>query len=193
MAISPIEKSDEEIVKLVQDGDSEQFGVLVERYQAKLLRYGHKFLRAREDIQDIVQDAFISAYRNIKSFDLSQRFSPWIYRIAHNAFANALRKSSRNPLFFIDFDTLLSHPVYEDPEPREKEREEIKKYIDKTLEGLKPNYREVLILHYLEELPYKEIAEILQVPVGTIGVRIKRAKDALKKAYLTQNPSHESL
>lgn len=183
-----IDKNDEELVVLVQMGDQDSFGTLVERYENKLLRYGRKFLSTHEDIEDIVQDVFINSYRNIQSFDPSLRFSPWIYRIAHNAFANALRKRSRNPLFFVDFDTFLAHPIYEDPEPVEKEREQLKKQLDVVLDRISPKYREVLVLHYLEDLSYKEMADILEVPTGTIGIRLKRAREALKKIYTIIHP-----
>lgn len=175
----------------VQRGDQEAFGILVTRYEEKLLRYGRKFLSSSEDIEDIVQDVFLSCYQNIQSFDASQKFSPWIYRIAHNAFVNGLRRHKRSPLVFVDFDALLAHPAYEDPVPREREQAEVKRMIDQSLKALGPKYREVLVLYYLEELSYKEIADIVQVPTGTVGVRIKRAKEALKQAYSKLNPDHE--
>jgi RNA polymerase sigma-70 factor (ECF subfamily) len=183
--------TDEQLVALVQKGDINQFGVLVERFEAKLLRYGRKFLARQEDIQDIVQDVFISAYQNIQNFDTAQRFSPWIYRIAHNAFVNRLKKNSYNPLVLIDFDTMISHPAYEDPAPLEREQKEMRVMIDKALEELQPKYREVIILHYLEDMSYKEISDILQIPSGTVGIRLKRAKEALKKVYETTNTQYE--
>jgi RNA polymerase sigma-70 factor (ECF subfamily) len=183
------EKTDEDIARLVQNGDTEAFGVLVERYEEKLLRYGRRFLAAREDIEDIVQDAFISAYRNMKSFDTGKRFSPWIYRIAHNAFANELRRRSHSPITLMDFDTLVSHSAHEDPPPSKLEQEAMKKMVELGLEKLEPKYREVILLYYIEEMSYAEIADILQVPTGTVGVRIKRAKEALKKTYDKMNLS----
>ena len=107
--------TDEEVALRVQRGDKEAFGMLVERYEKKLLRYGRKFLSEQEDVVDIVQDIFVSVYQNIRSFDTTQKFSSWAYRVAHNAFVNGLRKNSRNPLTLFDFDTLISHTVYEDP------------------------------------------------------------------------------
>ena len=178
-----LQPSDEALAKLVQDGDQNYFGILVERYEAKLLRYGRKFLSRTEDIEDIVQEVFINCYQNLQSFDTTQKFSPWIYRIAHNAFVNGLRKQKRSPLVFVDFDTLIAHPAYEDPLPREREAAEIKQMIEKSLESLKPKYREVLVLYFLEELSYKEIADIIKVPTGTVGIRLKRAKEALKQSY----------
>lgn len=176
-------QSDEVLAALVQRGEAERFGELVRRYEHKLLRYGRRFLSSPEEIEDIVQDAFLSAYQNMQSFDASQRFSPWMYRIAHNAFVNALRKQTRNPLVYVDFDALVSHPAYEDPAPREREARELKEMLDRALAQLQPKYREVLVLYYLEELSYKDIADVLQVPVGTVGIRLKRAKEALKKIY----------
>jgi RNA polymerase sigma-70 factor (ECF subfamily) len=190
MQVDPHNATDESLVRAVQEGDKDSFGTLVERYEQKLLRYGRKFLSNHQDIEDIVQDVFMSAYQNIKSFDTSQRFSPWIYRIAHNAYVNGLKKNSRNPFVLVDFDTLISHPVYEDPAPREREEREIKLMIEKALDQLQPKYREVLILYYLEEIPYKEIADILEVPTSTVGIRIKRGKEALRVIYEKMNSRH---
>ncbi len=183
MDIMSEEVTDEALAIRVQGGDKAAFAAIMERFEGKLLRYGNKFLAEREDVVDIVQEVFISVYQNIKSFDRSQKLSPWIYRIAHNAFVNALKKKSRNPFVMLDFDALLSHTVSEDPLQGEREQEEIHKMIDAGLDQLSAKYKEILILYYLEELPYKEIADIIEVPIGTVGIRIKRAKEALRKVY----------
>lgn len=175
--------TDEELAKQVVDGDRDKFGILMERYQSKLFRYGKKFLVDSDNIEDVVQDVFIKAYKNIKSFDTTQRFSPWIYRIAHNTYINAIKKNSLNPLYLFDFDTLLSYTVVEDPVIKEREQKEIKEFIDKGLDSIEDKYREILVLYYIEEFSYKEIADILQVPVSTVGVRIMRAKKVLKEKY----------
>ena len=172
--------TDEEIALRVQEGDTQIFGTLVDRYEQKLKRYGKRFLSQHEDIEDAVQDVFMSAYRNIQGFDLSLRFSPWIYRIAHNSFVNTLRKNDRNPLA-LDFDTLVSFGSHTDSVETESEQREMRALIEHGLGSLPPKYREILILHYTEDLPYKDIADILQIPMGTVSVRIKRAKEALRK------------
>src|SRR6185369_9536005 len=104
----------------------------------------------QDNIEDVVQEVFIKAYQNIKSFDVSQRFSPWVYRIAHNTYINALKKHSRNPLYFFDFDTFIAHPVYDDPQVKEKEQQELSVIIEQSLDKLSPTYREIIILYYLE-------------------------------------------
>src|SRR5258708_7150928 len=128
--------TDEGCAIQVQKGDRDAFGILVDRYEAKLLRYGRKFLPTTQDIEDIVQDVFVSAYRNIQSFDASQRFSPWIYRIAHNAFIDALKKNTRSPFILMDFDTLLSHAVSDESVDKEREQKEMKIIIDKGFDQL---------------------------------------------------------
>jgi RNA polymerase sigma-70 factor (ECF subfamily) len=182
--------SDEEVVRLVQLGEAEMFSVLVDRYEEKLLRYGRRFISEEADIEDIVQDVFMNAYENIQSFSTKRRFSPWIYRIAHNAYVNKLKKSVRDRLRSIDLDTLVSHPAYEDPAESERERQEIGKLLEAALEKLPLKYREVLVLYYLEEVPYKEISDILGIPVSTVGVRLGRGREALKNIYTELYPHH---
>lgn len=179
--------SDEELVALVQGGDAEQFGELMSRYEPKLMRYGSRFLGQGDDVRDAVQDAFIRAYQNIQSFDTSQRFSPWIYRIAHNAFVNELRRRNRSPLQLPDLDLLLGHTADVESPQSESERASLARMVEIGLEGISAKYREVLVLYFMEGLSYKEIADILRVPVGTVGVRLIRAKKALKALYKDRN------
>jgi len=177
--------TDEELATRIQKGDSEPLGILMERYEPKLLRYGRKFLSGGEDIEDIVQEVFLSVYQNIRSYDSSRGFSPWIYRIAHNAFVNELRKRSRQPVRFFgfEFDTFVPHPVQEATQVDEQEQMEFKKLLEQGLAKISPAYSEILILRYLEELCYQEIADVLHIPLGTVSVRIARGKKALEGAY----------
>jgi len=181
-------ETDEAIAARVQAGDAEAFGELVERYQEKLLRYARKFLFDVEEAHDSVQDIFIKAYQNIQSFDATRRFSPWIYRVAHNEFVNALkkRKASRT-VFTIDFDTLFPHLTAPDTADSGTLERDLRKTLEAELEKLDPKYREPLILYYLESMDYKQISEILQIPVSTVGVRLARARGILKKLSDAQN------
>jgi RNA polymerase sigma-70 factor (ECF subfamily) len=172
--------TDEELAKKVQEGDRDSFSLLVERYQEKMRRYGRKFLRQHEDIDDVVQDIFLKTYANIKSFDSGKKFSSWLYRIAHNTFLNHLR-SSKKELFRIDFDTVLPF-LYSNDDPEEGlELKKVSEQLDSYLELLDQKYREIIVLRFYEGLSYEEIADVLKVPVSTVGVRISRALQHLKK------------
>lgn len=180
-------ETDEGIAARIQAGESDAFSELIERYQAKLMRYARKFLLDPEDAVDIVQDIFIKTYQNIQSFDPSRRFSPWIYRIAHNEFVNALKKrASQRTIFTIDFDTLFPHLIAPDTSDRDALDRDTKTALDQYLSQVSPKYREPLILYYLEGMDYKEISEILQIPVSTVGVRLARGRSAIQKVAAKQ-------
>lgn len=172
--------SDEEIVQMVQSGQIEIFSALVERYEAKIKRYGRKFLSGYEDIEDLVQEVFLKAYKNIQGFDASKKFSSWIYRIAHNEFINAIKKKGKEPFSFFDFDILFPHPISKDNTEKNLNRKELRKVLDDCLGKLKPKYREPIVLYYFEELSYKEIADVLRIPISTVGVRLQRGKKIMK-------------
>lgn len=186
--------SDEDIAMRIQKGDAELFGVIMQRYTEKLTRYGKRFLSNSDNIEDIVQDVFIKTYQYIQSFDISLKFSSWIYRIAHNAFVNGLKKQQRSPMLMPDFDldVFMSHHIYVDPKIEEKEYAEFSIMIEKGLDTLKPKYKEVIILHYLEHMSYKDISDILKIPTGTVGIRVMRGKEQLKKIYTDMNMDIET-
>ncbi len=171
--------SDEELARKVQEGDVAAFGTIMERYAARLTRYGRRYLARDEDIEDVMQDVFLKTYQNIQSYNTAYRFSPWIYRIAHNAFVNVLRKHTHRTFEFFDFDTFVSPLSFS--EPQEVESAKLERVIEEHLSELAPKYREVIVLHYFEELSYDEIAEVLHIPIGTVGVRLRRARLQLKE------------
>ena len=180
MTQSPPEKTDEEIARLVQGGNTEAFGELVTRYESKMIRYGRKFLFGYEDTEDAAQEVFIKAYRNIQGFDATKKFSSWLYRIAHNEFINTIKKKGKEPLPFFDADTLFPHPVSAERSDRATHLREAREMVESCLGKLSPKYREILVLYYLEELSYKEIADVLRIPIATVGVRLKRGRETLQ-------------
>lgn len=174
------QKKDEEIIRLVQSGEIELFSILIDRYESAIKRYAWKFLSDKEDIDDIIQKIFIKVYINIRSFDAKRKFSSWLYRIAHNELVNALKKRNKNILPLFDLDVFLPHSLHDNTLSQQIDRQDIQKILDKCLNQLEPKYREPIILYYLEDLSYKEIADVMQIPVSTVGIRIKRAKGIMK-------------
>ncbi|MBI5955139.1 MAG: RNA polymerase sigma factor [Chloroflexi bacterium] len=175
------ELTDEAIAIRVQHGDDQSFGILMRRYEHKLTRFGSRFLSSHEDIQDMLQEIFVKAFVNLQSFDANQKFSAWIYRIAHNQFVDQLKKKSREKISFFDLDAFFPHLVGTETADPETNREDLKGTLDQCLDKLDAKYREPLILYYFEELDYQEIAEILQIPISKVGVRLQRGKSLMKK------------
>ena len=187
------ELNDEQIAKAVQAGNAEQFGELIARYEAKLKRYARKFLNYQDEIEDLVQDVFIKAYTNIQSFDLDQRFSPWIYRIAHNTFVNELRRKKRVGFPVFDVDIILPQLPAKETTDEVALSTELRAELDSLLTDLPDKYREALVLYYFEDLNYQEISDVLQIPVTTVGVRMNRGRKKLKSNYDAKHPSNDSL
>jgi RNA polymerase sigma-70 factor (ECF subfamily) len=184
-----LDQKDEAIASQVQSGRVELFGILITRYQKKMERYAGKLLNNHEDRQDVVQEVFTKAYVNIQSFDTSRKFSSWLYRIAHNEIVNIFKRNKRKsflPLFNLD----IFFPQYASKNHEEinknLERQEMKKMIEVYFSQLDEKYKEPIALYYLEELSYQEIADIMQIPTATVGVRIKRAKEILKSMFEKQ-------
>lgn len=177
------EENDEYVAELVQTGDKDAFAVLISRYEPKMTRYANKFLYNYQDREDAVQDVFIKAYQNIQSFRTSERFSPWIYRIAHNTFINVVRKQSRERVTFFDTDTLFASNTPDENEMQLREQALDREMLEQCLDELDLKYREVLVLFYFEEKDYAEIAEILRIPKATVGVRLARGRDRIKHIY----------
>ncbi len=173
-------KTDEELVRLVLKNKTEGFDILAGRYEKKLLRYGRKFLYNYENIEDVIQNVFIKAYVNIRSFDLSKKFSPWIYRIAHNEFINIIKQQKKEPILFFEADVIFSF-AGKDDFLKDIERREERKEIENHLSKLKVKYREPIVLYYFEEKDYQEISDILKIPVSTVGIRLKRGRSEIKK------------
>ena len=172
--------TDEEIALLVQSGETELFGVLIERYEAKMKRYAKRFLFDYEEAEDLAQEVFLKVYINIKSFQTSKKFSSWLYRIAHNEFINAIKKKGKEPIPFFDSDLLFPHPISKEDTAKKINDLEFRAMLDRCLNKLKPKYREPIVLYYFEELSYKEIADILRIPIATVGIRLQRGKKTMK-------------
>lgn len=167
--------SDEKVVEITRTRNKEAYAEIIKRYQGKLVRYAKYLVGDDEKASDVVQDAFIKTYVNLNSFDTKRKFSSWIYRIVHNEAMNIINKYKKEkPLFEnIDFDSGIN--VEE-----EYAQNEIEKMVKNCLEEMSLLYREPLSLYYLEEKSYKEISNILRVPVGTVGTRINRAKSIMR-------------
>lgn len=174
-------QSDEQIVLRITGGDKELFGVLIDRYEAKLTRYIKRFLQNEEDITDIVQNVFIKVFVNLQSFDVDRSFNSWIYRIAHNETVTYLKKRGNEKVSFLDFDTMFPHPFAKETADKPTLDKELENVMSSSLSLIPIKYREVLVLYYYEELSYQEIADVLHIPIATVGVRLRRGREQLEK------------
>ena len=174
--INSREATDEKLVQLALE-DVDWFGLLVERYEARLKRYIFRISSfPTETVEEILQDVFLKTWKNLKGFSGSVKFSSWIYRIAHNETISTFRKvKSRGLDLQVELDETLFLPDKTDF-VKEFDQELTANKIKKVLEQLSEKYREVLVLKFLEDQSYEEIADILHCPMGTVATLVSRAK-----------------
>lgn len=171
--------SDEELVVMTLK-DKNHFGMLIERYEAKLSRYiGRLGVRNEEDKLDVLQEIFIKVYKNLNGFDVKLSFSSWIYRITHNEAISWYRKKNVRPEGHLvgDSEEVLSFMSSGIVGAEvEFDRGVNAEQVGKALAQLDEKYRTVLILRFFEHKEYDEISDILKIPVGSVGTLIHRGK-----------------
>jgi len=175
--------TDEEVVKLVLK-DQKYFIILVDRYKEKLFRYISRISNFNEpEREDILQDVFVKVYVNLNSFNSSLKFSSWIYRITRNEVINNFRKFKRRPqIARIDPDDDFMSRIRSGLDLENEINIKVDMdYIKKVLNDINDKYKDVLILKFLEEKDYREISDILKIPMGTVATYINRGKKELKQ------------
>lgn len=182
--VSGTNKTDEELVELIQAGDVELFAQIIDRYQAKLIAYVRRIVYSQQAAEDVTQETFIKSYKNLQGFKTNKKFSSWIYRIAHNEAVNYIRKNQHEITVSDDawFDTKPSQ--LKDVEA-ELDRKISSQSLAAALRELPRKYSEPITLHAIEGNSYEEISDILRIPKATVGTRINRGKVKLK-ASLTK-------
>jgi RNA polymerase sigma-70 factor (ECF subfamily) len=183
--------NDNHYVAMCQRGDTNAFQWLVERHQKKMLNIAYRITGDYEEACETVQEAFLSAYRSIKTFRGDATFSTWLTGITMNHARNRrkkMRSHSHNEGVSIDDpietetgQTFFDHSSQEEPIVEQLERKEIHAKVHECIGTLDDEFREVLILRDIQEFSYDEIRDILNIPEGTIKSRLFRAREAMKK------------
>lgn len=176
-----VSEEDLEIIQMTLTESSEAFGELVEKYQARLYNSIVQIFGPR-DAEDIVQDAFVKAFQKLDSFKGTSSFYTWLYRIAFNTAVSHLRKKPS----IISIDELqeaIGDNLADDGErPGEAmEKKERSKQIQSALQLLSEEHRTILILREVEQMSYEMLANLFQLPVGTIRSRLHRARMCLRE------------
>ena len=171
------EDTDESIVARIVAGDVDAYAEIVLRYEAKLHRYVTYLCHNHTMADDVVQDTFIKAYQNLNGFNPHYKFSPWIYRIAHNETMNAIKKIR----YTTDDIDELPDQHYDQGVEELIDSDILKQHVRGCLDKLDSKYREVVQLVYFEHMKYDEASDVLRVPTSTIGVWLSRAKAQLKE------------
>lgn len=153
---------------------------IVEEYQDRIFNLCTYMLHNREDAQEAAQDVFIKAYRSFKDFTPEASLYTWLYRIGINTCIDYKRKYQVN---FMDDDEATTKVASPEPSPEKvSQLKEVTAVVQKALESLTPDFRAIIVLKEMEGLSYEEIAEALQISIGTVKSRLSRAREELRSA-----------
>ena len=183
---------DREYVMLCRTGDLDAFGVLVRRHQKKMLNIAFRMTGDYEDACDVVQEAFLSAYRMIKKFRGEAKFSTWLYGIVVNHARNRIRsirsKARHESVSLDDKPDAKEGAGAMEPPSRECSavdlliQKETRAKVQQCINSLEEEHREVLVLRDIQGFSYDEISIMLKIPEGTVKSRLSRARDALRNS-----------
>ena len=177
---------DRELVEKIVSGERELVTELVGRYEKRILNYVYRIIHRYEDAHDLTQEIFIKVFMALDRYDPKYQFSTWIFRIAQNSAIDTLRKRS-----LPEVSLTKSGPNDEEGKEREIADDGISPYrnlknkelsvaIDEAIEGLPIDYRELIQLRHFGELSYEEIADLKEMPLGTVTNKLVRARNMLK-------------
>jgi RNA polymerase sigma-70 factor (ECF subfamily) len=174
--------SDAELAAKAKRGDVQAFGLLVERYKERAYMIALGFLGNPDDAMDLSQDAFVRAFKAIKTFREGEEFYPWFYAILRNACFNFLRRAKVRKESSLDAARDFGFDVVDGaPDPAvAAERNEMRRLVRRELDRLDSVHKEILLLRHFEYLTYKEIARLLGCPIGTVMSRLYAARRALR-------------
>jgi RNA polymerase sigma-70 factor (ECF subfamily) len=164
------------LLRAALEGETTAWGEIVVRYKDAVFGLCLGFLRNRADAEDIAQDAFVRAYVNLRRYNLERKFSTWMFTIAANLCRNRIRYRRNHPVMEVEFE----FEGGADP-ARTVAHEERQIQVRGALNSLPYVYRAPLVLRFYNDLAYKEIGDILEIPEGTVKTRIHRGKAMLKE------------
>lgn len=171
---------DAECVRRVQQGDTDSFEVLVRRHEKAIFNLIYRLLGNYDEAAEVAQEVFLSAFKSIHQFRGEANFSTWLYRIGLNH-ASTRRKSlqsSQQRHIPLDGTEVIADGAV-DP-AKNVEHKEIQQRVQQALNSLDPEDARIVLLRDLQDFPYEDVAEMLDIPVGTVKSRLHRARQALK-------------
>lgn len=172
-----------ELIDRSRKGDSQAFGVLVERYQRRVVGVALAVVHNQDDAIELAQETFVRAFENLSKFESRSSFSTWLYRIAANLAIDFWRREARHVVLRgEDADNELSKlPASRGDSFKEVSRLELSARLRQALQELTPEHRAVILLREVEGMSYDEISEVLQCPRGTVMSRLHYARTHLRK------------
>jgi len=179
---------DSSIIEKVLEGDAQSFEILILKYQSKLFATVLNVVKNRELAEDIVQEAYMKAFQKLDTLKNHAQFYPWLKRIALNLALNHFERAKRvMDVENEEDETSFFERIPDGESPEELlVKDELKRYVRHYVEALPDKLRVVVILREIEEMSYEEIAEMMNIPIGTVRSRLFNARQMIKDRLISQ-------
>jgi RNA polymerase sigma-70 factor, ECF subfamily len=189
-----VQSEDSILIERFQNGDKVAFDALVQKHQARAYQYAFRLTRNPDDAADVVADAFVRVYRALQTFKGDSAFTTWLYRIETNCFLDMRKKKNARPTTSLDSALNLGDGEVElqveDNGPtaqEEAERSQRLSAVEEAVQKLPEYQRAMIIMYHAESMSYEEIAEALNLPIGTVKSRLNRARLSLRQLLEPQS------
>jgi RNA polymerase sigma-70 factor (ECF subfamily) len=187
-----IHSTDQDLVVFARSGSEKAYRELLDRYQRPVFSLVYRMLRDREAAEDLAQETFVKVFNHLESYNPRYKFSSWIFKIATNLTIDGLRKKELTTVSLdgsrhartaeeTELSRITVATTDENPEER-LEAKELGEEIEEAIGQLRVEYRTAILLRHVEGRPYEEIAEIMEIPLGTVKTYIHRARVELRES-----------
>lgn len=193
--------TDEQLLSSYRHGDREAFAELVKRYERELFHFLVRFLGDRAAAEDVFQETFLQVHQSAEQFDLERRLRPWLFTIAANKARDLMRQRARRPTNPLEaqisggadegggrFIDLMQASGDMPDEPMQQQ--EIQQRVQGIVMSMPHHFREILLLSYFHQFPYKQISDMLGIPLGTVKSRLHAAVASFAERWEATNPKH---
>ena len=189
-------RSDEQLIAAYRGGDRASFAELVGRYERELFHFLVRFLSDRAAAEDVFQETFLQIHQSAENFDTQRRFRPWLFTIAANKARDLIRSNARRPANPLQanisgdeggefIDLMKSAEAMPDVPLQQRE---LQQKVQTTVTSMPDHLREILLLSYFHQFPYKQISDILDIPLGTVKSRLHTAVAHFADRWRSANP-----
>lgn len=180
-----MDRSDHQLIQSVKTGDERAYARLVDRHKVRAMSLAFRLVGSREEAEELVQDAFVRAFRNLEQFRGDASFGTWFYRILYNVCMTKVTRRRKAMDSIEDADLPLADHLADTETPgvlENMEQEELNRLIATEVDRLPSKLKSVVLLFYIQEMSYPEISAVTGLPIGTVKTYLHRGRNLLRKA-----------
>ncbi len=186
----PLTEPDQKIIEDIRAGRTHRYSILVDRHKDRAMTLALRLVGMKEEAEELVQDAFVRAFNNLDQFRGEAKFSTWFYRILYNLCMTKVTRRKAKPELLDVHDEMMLDNIFVDQDElsiqQRMENDEMQRLIASEIENLPEKLRSPVVLFYVQEMSYDEMASVLDAPLGTVKTNLFRGRNLLRQLVLAK-------